>query len=231
MCTKQRSFLKYGIWVVLSLILGGDTWNCCRNKITVPVHVASLHPAASCLPGKVCACVCCRLLLRFLVREMEMKWNEWKWNDQIFGDSFCPQVTVLRGILRFLGGHFCPSPSPVSDVGPSITQTTTWCQKTELCCDSSDAQFANGASLEANCWLQPTSTNMVQFKPLSPPNLTDNHIIVPQYNTDYNKYFSVYKLLLHFSFLVLSCVFFVYVFGGGCIASWGGRPRVREWMS
>ncbi len=41
---------------------------------------------------------------------------------------------------------------------------TTWCQKMELQSDSNVVQCANGVSLEANNWLQPTSVNKEQFK-------------------------------------------------------------------
>ncbi len=73
-------------------------------------------------------------------------------------------------------------------------QTTTWCQETESQSDLSEMKCANGASLEANSWLQLTSVNMVQFTSLSMLRLTGNLIIVSQYDTDCNKYCQEYIL-------------------------------------
>ncbi len=83
----------------------------------------------------------------------------------------------------------------------------------------SNVQCTNGASLKVNTWLQPASVNMEQFKLPSVLILIGSLTIVSQYIKDYNKSCQEY-LLLHFSFLVLSYVSGIYVYGGGWIASW-----------
>ncbi len=68
----------------------------------------------------------------------------------------------------------------------------------ELRSNSIEVQCANGASLEANSWLQPTSANIEQFKQPSPLRLTGNFLIASQYNTDYDKYCPDYPTTLAF---------------------------------